>query len=107
MSKRATNTVKIFVGLGRMISGTSKTMQAISQMISSTAVASHGMACFSASRRRSLMTRSSWGVLLRDAVAQLVDDLDELRLEGRGERARPRNVDLPAEHDAAGPAAHD
>ena len=44
MSKRATNTVKIFVGLGRMISGTSKTMQAISQMISSTAVASHGMA---------------------------------------------------------------
>ena len=92
MSKRATNTVKIFVGLGRMISGTSKTMQAISQMISSTAVASHGMASADASRLHH--GRPSWRMLLRDAVAQLVDDLDEMRLEGRGQRARPRDVDL-------------
>src|SRR5882762_4524330 len=99
MSKRATNTVKIFVGLGRMISGTSKTMQAISQMINSTAVASHGMAILRASRRRSLTVPSSWGVLLRDAVAQLVNELDEMWLEGRGQRARPRDVDVLAEHD--------
>ena len=35
-------------------------------------------------------------MLLRDAVSQFVHDVDELRLEGRGERARPRDVDLAA-----------
>ena len=50
MSKRWTKTTKILLGLGRMISGTSKTMQAVSQTISRTARTSHGMACFNASR---------------------------------------------------------
>src|SRR5216683_4762560 len=46
-------------------------------------------------------------MFLVNAVAQLVDELDEMRLEGGGQGARPRDVDLPAEHDAAGAAAHD
>ena len=41
-----------------------------------------------------------------DAVAQLMDDVDEVRLEGGGERARSRDVDLLGQHDAAGPPAH-
>src|SRR5215470_2890895 len=107
MSKRATNTAKILLGLGRRISGMSKTMQASSQTISSSAVASHGMAMRSASRRRSFKTRSSWGMFLVDAIAQFVHEVDEVRLEGGAKRARPRDVDPAAEHDAARPPAHD
>ena len=40
-----------------------------------------------------------------DAVAQLVHEVDEVRLEGGGKRARARDVDPAVEHDAAGPAA--
>ena len=50
MSKRWMNTAKILVGLGKMISGTSKAMTAISQTISSAASTSQGMAMRSISR---------------------------------------------------------
>ena len=98
ISHRATKTVKIFVGRGRMISGTSKTTQASSQTISRMVVASHGMAM----RGRVGAGVGSSGVLLGDALAQLVHDLDEMRLERRRQRARPRDVDLPARR--CGPA---
>src|SRR5688572_16863989 len=88
-----------------MISGTSKTTQQISQTISRPASTSHGMAIRSVSRCRGVTTDPS-RVLLMNAVAQLVDDVDEVRFEGRGKRTRPRHVDALAHDDAAGPPAH-
>ena len=44
---------------------------------------------------------------LRDAASQVLDDIDEWRLEADVEVPRPRQIDGAAGHDPARPRAHD
>ena len=102
MSKRWTKTVKILVGRGRMISGTSKTMQQISQMISRAASTSHGMAMPQRLALEVAHGACSWWMRSRSSWTMSTKCGSKVVASVRG---RGMSIFL-AMHDAAGPAAH-
>ena len=78
-----------------------KSQHAISQIKNRPIVTTHGVInC----RRRALVIVI---MLVTDAFAQLMYDIDEARIEGRLQGARPRKVNLRVVDDTAGALAHD
>src|SRR5882757_10776659 len=111
----STKAAKIAVGAGSTNGLISSATTAICQVSSRPPITIQGMAV---SRRRRLIDvisdslQGSGGSFslaanLRDLVADLVNDVDEMRVEGGFDGARPRQVDLMRRNHPARPCAHD
>src|SRR5580700_2377708 len=111
----STNAAKIAVGDGSTNGLMPKATTTVCQVSSKLPITIHGIAI---SRRRRLIDvisdnlQGSGGSFslaanLRYFVADLVNDVDEMRVESGFDGARPRQVDLVGRNHPAGPRAHD